>query len=131
MKPKEETARPLTGQELKRTKEGLMKKRKALWQEIADDLEKDAREGYGALIDTIRDTGDVALAELQESTVFSLIELKYNELKRIEEAIQRIDDGEYGRCMDCEEWINPARLEIMPHAVRCTACQERWERVSA
>ncbi len=83
------------------------------------------------LVDTIRDTGDVAIAELHQSAVFSLIELKYSALRRIEEAIQSIDDGEYGRCTDCEEQINPARLEIMPAAIRCTRCQERWERESA
>lgn len=39
------------------------------------------------------------------------------------QALQRLADGTYGRCEDCEGAIPLARLEIVPYARRCAACQ--------
>lgn len=44
-------------------------------------------------------------------------------------AMKRLDEGLYGICEKCGDVINPARLEAMPHAIRCVACQERLEHV--
>ena len=106
----------------------LLKRKQALWREVVRDLEKDAGEEYQDLVQTMKDEGDVALAELRESTLFSLIEIKAKELEMIESALSNMERGEYGRCMDCGRWIRFVRLRVMPHALRCTACQEKWER---
>lgn len=42
-------------------------------------------------------------------------------------AIARVDEGTYGICVDCEEPIAPRRLEAVPWACRCRACQESFE----
>lgn len=42
-------------------------------------------------------------------------------------ALERIARGEYGVCLDCDEEIPAARLEIEPTALRCTDCQSRQE----
>lgn len=96
---------------------------------MVQDLEADAKNDHQELIDTIRDQGDAGLEELRERTVFSLIEIKHDELQTIEDALRRIESGEYGRCMDCGRWINPARLKEMPHAVRCRRCKAEKERI--
>jgi DnaK suppressor protein len=44
-------------------------------------------------------------------------------LRNIEAALERIDNGDYGLCRDCEEPINPKRLEFDPTALRCIDCQ--------
>jgi DnaK suppressor protein len=44
------------------------------------------------------------------------------ELRRIEAALQRLRDGEYGWCVECGEAVDPKRLEIDPAAPRCRAC---------
>jgi RNA polymerase-binding transcription factor DksA len=36
-------------------------------------------------------------------------------------------EGHYGRCVDCRMAIPPARLQALPFAIRCLACQERLE----
>ena len=33
-----------------------------------------------------------------------------------------------GRCEDCGDDIEPARLKVFPYAVRCLGCQTEWER---
>ena len=49
------------------------------------------------------------------------------ELNAIADALHQLDAGRYGRCKDCEEAIDPRRLAAEPFAVRCTACQGRFE----
>lgn len=44
------------------------------------------------------------------------------ELQRIELAIQRLNNGEYGFCIKCEEEISPLRLEVDPTAPLCIDC---------
>lgn len=48
-------------------------------------------------------------------------------LADIREAIQRIDDGTYGICEDCDEDISQRRLAAVPWALRCVRCQEALE----
>ena len=46
-------------------------------------------------------------------------------LKKIEAALVRIDNDEYGFCLRCDEEINPKRLEFDPTATLCVACAEQ------
>lgn len=48
-------------------------------------------------------------------------------LRSIEAALKRIDEGEYGVCLECEERINPKRLEFDPTARFCVDCASRAE----
>ncbi|NBC11879.1 MAG: TraR/DksA family transcriptional regulator [Gammaproteobacteria bacterium] len=49
------------------------------------------------------------------------------ELARIDAALARIDSGDYGLCLGCDEEIAPARLEIDPAATRCISCAAKAE----
>jgi DnaK suppressor protein len=44
------------------------------------------------------------------------------------EALRRLDDGLYGRCVDCGKPVPEGRLEARPEAARCVECQSRQER---
>ena len=46
-------------------------------------------------------------------------------LRNIEAALRRLDDGDYGLCRDCEELINPKRLDFDPTALRCIDCESK------
>lgn len=48
-------------------------------------------------------------------------------LDRVTSALTRLDDGSYGACLDCASAIPVERLEIMPAAAYCVACQQRNE----
>jgi len=48
-------------------------------------------------------------------------------LKEIEEALNRIEIGEYGLCLNCAEMIKPGRLQIQPSAQYCLTCQSEFE----
>lgn len=45
-------------------------------------------------------------------------------LREIDDALERIDDGSYGTCMECEEPISLKRLEALAWARYCVPCQE-------
>ncbi len=48
-------------------------------------------------------------------------------LYHIDEALRRIEDKTYGKCVGCDKDINPERLEAVPHARFCIECKEKEE----
>ena len=50
-------------------------------------------------------------------------------LREIRAALQRIDDGTFGMCINCEEEIAAKRLAAVPWAALCIVCQEVAERL--
>jgi DnaK suppressor protein len=51
--------------------------------------------------------------------------------RQLRSAIQRVDDGSYGVCLQCEEEIAPNRLKAIPWAELCIRCQEQADRMGA
>ena len=49
-------------------------------------------------------------------------------LRRVEQALKRIDDEEFGFCLQCGEAIAFARLQVQPEAGLCLACQSENEK---
>ena len=47
--------------------------------------------------------------------------------QQIEEALRRLDEGSYGRCVDCGRELPEERLEARPEAARCVECQAKAE----
>jgi DnaK suppressor protein len=45
-------------------------------------------------------------------------------LRDVKDALERIHDGSFGTCTDCESAISPRRLAAVPWASRCIQCQE-------
>ena len=52
------------------------------------------------------------------------LEREAKNLAQIDAAFKRIDRGDFGTCLDCEEAIAPKRLAALPWAVYCLHCQE-------
>nr|WP_319388868.1 TraR/DksA family transcriptional regulator [uncultured Cohaesibacter sp.] len=50
------------------------------------------------------------------------------ELQKIEQAIKRLDSGDFGYCVECDEKIPLERLEIDPTATLCVACAAKKEK---
>ncbi|MBI4188717.1 MAG: TraR/DksA C4-type zinc finger protein [Chloroflexi bacterium] len=46
-------------------------------------------------------------------------------LAAIEHALHKFDEGTYGLCDNCGKAIDPARLEVLPHATLCMVCKEK------
>jgi RNA polymerase-binding transcription factor len=52
-----------------------------------------------------------------------LIDAAYQQLEETEAALVRLDEGTYGRCVQCRQAVAPERLEVLPAARYCVACQ--------
>ena len=57
----------------------------------------------------------------------ALLENSADQRAQVEAALARIEDGSYGRCVDCGQPIPDPRLEVRPEAARCVADQEKFE----
>jgi DnaK suppressor protein len=60
---------------------------------------------------------------------FATRELLVERVNRIAAALERLDAGEYGLCVECGEGIAPARLQALPEVTTCVRCQDRLERM--
>jgi DnaK suppressor protein len=60
---------------------------------------------------------------------FMTRELLVDRVNKLAAAIERLDDGEYGTCVECSEAIAPARLRALPEVETCVRCQDRLERL--
>ena len=61
----------------------------------------------------------------EEFVSMRLNHLDYVQLRLIDEALDRLDAGDYGICLSCEEEIPGKRLAALPWAKYCIPCQER------
>lgn len=75
----------------------------------------------------VQDVGDQSLTSTMEDLRSSLHDTRRVEYKRILKALEMIDDGIYGECVDCELPIAEKRLRSFPNATRCVSCQELVE----
>ena len=72
---------------------------------------------------------DRIVAALRDPTTPTMLrEIKErSELPAVDAALEQLDRGRYGRCVDCDEAIDPRRLAARPTAIRCTSCQTGQE----
>ncbi len=78
--------------------------------------------------DDLADETDLAASEISQNLVFKLRDRERIMLQNLDEALMRMDEGTFGTCMDCEEPIEPKRLDARPVSTLCIACKEREER---
>lgn len=103
---------------------------------------EEKRHGLQALVQAARTTesqhGDTDLPDLGDRATDAFnrevsYSVRINErdlVRRIDKALGRIENGEYGRCTDCDKAIQKARLTAVPWALHCIECQELVDRGS-
>ena len=116
-------ALPKLGPETLKIRERLLEKRRDLLKLIqsSKSLERDV----GDL--TFSNEIDLASSLEGREMVFQLTSRDRNELRLIEDALFRINEGTYGACESCEKKISLKRLQIMPLTSLCIDCQEAAE----
>src|SRR5438132_12941001 len=77
------------------------------------------------------DEGDLDTINHNKELLYNLHESDFQRLKSIQEALKRMDRGEYGECVRCGEDINEKRLMAVPWATLCIQCQEEAEKETA
>jgi DnaK suppressor protein len=103
--------------------------RPATYRKVLLEKKENVMAGLGIKFDTLAKMGRVAeedQAQLSHDEFISLRlnSLDYVQLKLIEEALDRIEAGDYGICLSCEEPIPSKRLQALPWAKYCVSCQQ-------
>lgn len=119
-------------------------KSKKKWQEISDILQKMKQDTLREINKTLKNgaetltigepSGDIydqASSERDRELGLLLGDREREKLHGIDEALLRIEEGDYGVCEECEEEIPIGRLKAMPFARHCVKCKSDLEKLQA
>jgi DnaK suppressor protein len=79
--------------------------------------------------DDFPDEMDIASSEVNLQFAGRLREREQGLLAKIDAALKKIDDGDYGECVMCGEQIGMARLKARPVAELCIECKSEQEKL--
>ena len=110
---------------LENMKTKLMEQKKTLLDSLADQS-----EDMKNLVKTVDsgDEADVAADVIDRQLLTSIGTQDAIRLQQIENALDRINQDKYGRCIKCGKEIPEERLEVLPYALMCIQCASAEER---
>ena len=103
----------------------------ALRTKLAGELVPEPEASFAGIAGEVRDAGDESVAIEHTEIRGALMQRDASEIGDLAAAIERLDNGTYGLCVECELDIEAARLDAVPAARRCSTCQTRFEHHSA
>jgi len=117
----------LKGAKVERFKQRLLAKRRELLSGVRGSNVKSQETSS----DGIQDIADQASSAYTKEFLLSVGDAERRLLKQVDEALDKIRQDTYGLCEVCGETIGERRLEALPFAKLCIACQEEDERAKA
>ena len=112
----------LMREEFKAIRANLLTRRQAVLAKISEEPPLQGSDDI-----TRGDSLDIASSARDREITFMLKSRELDELRAVEDAIERIDRDDYGICASCEDPIEIKRLEAIPWARFCRSCQEEME----
>lgn len=106
----------------------LEDRQRELQAEVQGKMRDVRAEGtWGNKQNEVFDAVESSESDIQDEIEFALIQMKSETLNKINDALARLEQGDYGNCFECGEEIAPKRLRALPFAVRCKDCEEARE----
>ena len=96
-------------------------------RQLVDEVGRNVLYGKGPEDDSIKDLGDQASSAYNREFQFELGNGDRRLLKEVASALQKLDEGNFGACERCGEFIAEKRLEALPFARYCIDCQRAVE----
>ena len=96
-------------------------------KELAGEVEKSRQYSHEEVDGDVPDINDDASRSYSRQVILELGEREREQIKDVDEALERIENGEYGSCIECGEDILEKRLELIPYAKWCVDCKEKME----
>jgi RNA polymerase-binding transcription factor DksA len=84
-------------------------------------------EASGSLSNTPLHMADLGSDNFEQEFTFSLLENQEQTIEEIDAALERLRQGAFGRCEECQKEIPRARLQALPYARCCVACARKLE----
>jgi DnaK suppressor protein len=94
-----------------------------LHDEVFEKLGKDYRREFSRAMDS----GDISFVDLLQSIGIKKVDIRQEELIKMDAAERKLNEGTYGVCEECGMDISEERLAAIPYAVRCIHCEENFE----
>jgi len=111
--------------ELKRM---LDERRREIQAQVQGKMRDVRSEGaWGSKTNEVFDAVESSESDIQDDIEFALIQMKSETLNKINDALTRLEQDNYGNCFECGEEIAEKRLRALPFAVRCKDCEEARE----
>src|SRR5438270_9246096 len=101
-----------------------LKKFKEILEAKQSELELLVRNRDGIAIEKSPDALDEVQHAAERELAIRNLDRESNLLRNVRAALRRIDEGNFGVCLHCEEDISPKRLAAVPWTPYCIACQE-------
>ena len=126
-------ANPKVGTEVKprsrynELKKMLEERRREIQAEVQGKIRDVRAEASMGGKNEVFDAVESSEADIQDDIEFALIQMKSETLNKINDALVRLEQGDYGNCFDCGAEIAEKRLRALPFAVRCKDCEEARE----
>jgi RNA polymerase-binding protein DksA len=109
----------------------LLARRAELLQELGllqkSGLNSTVKDASGEISSYSTHMADQGTDSFEREKTFQLASKGGRFLHHIDEALRRIKDKTYGKCLECGKDISQARLEAVPHARYCIECKEKEE----
>src|SRR4030042_538640 len=105
----------------------ILEKRNEILIGLTKELAGVIKKGPELKLSLGSDSGDLSILNLNSDLSVSIAIRYSNMLRQIDQALERVEEGTYGRCEGCGEEIDKRRLEILPSASHCIQCQRRME----
>ncbi|MBV8833615.1 MAG: TraR/DksA family transcriptional regulator [Acidobacteriaceae bacterium] len=97
-------------------------------QELAEQIARSRNEGREARTAEVEDPIDVVTSSEQAAEQFQVGSIESDMLEQVRAALQRMDDGTYGKCIDCGRPIGETRLDAIPWTPYCLEDQDKHDR---
>ncbi|HET6675079.1 MAG TPA: TraR/DksA C4-type zinc finger protein [Nitrospiraceae bacterium] len=110
-----------------RLRQLLLVRRQEIQRQIDELLAQHRADQTQLREESVADTEDLSTRDSVSHQQLSILEVRNQMRLQVEAALQRLDEGTYGICEDCQQPINEERLKAMPFARRCTDCQRHAE----
>jgi RNA polymerase-binding protein DksA len=120
--------------ELEKFRKLLLARRSAILEELGlkkGSLGSTVKEASGDLSTYSYHMADQGTDAMEREKSFYFASKTGRFLYHIDEALRRIEDKTYGKCLGCDKDISPERLEAVPHARFCITCKEKEEQREA
>src|SRR6202795_201316 len=109
-------------------KQMLDERRREIQAQVQGKMRDVRSEGaWGSKTNEVFDAVESSESDIQDDIEFALIQMKSETLNKINDALMRLEQDNYGNCFECGEEIAEKRLRALPFAVRCKDCEEAKE----
>ena len=117
----------MSGERTERLRQLLLARRQEVQQQIGALLAQHRADQIRSREESVADTEDLSTQNSNTHQQLSILEVRNQMRLQLDAALQRLEEGGYGLCEDCQKPISEERLKALPFARRCIDCQRHAE----